>query len=583
MNYSYPQIFHLERPPFLLAYQTMPNTDLCTEGGNPSTGQQTPCNDCPEKMPFAPQDIFDVQYPEIITSVTVRLPNGNSVPHWNIVNFSGNRLRISFCNAPPCFTIEINNQCTLLAFERIPCYNDCATEPSPDPPNPLDPPQIIPQAAFIQFEHLRLSDNVAFSTNIVGLSDAQYSYTRYPNTPVTFLASSLNGAGGVVADHLHETTNGAIVSAQITQGLDSFAGWAFDVPSGMPLGYTQSGYYSPAPLPPTFVAGNMTSPNISFIVPAGTHMRARALFGQANNVVLPEYQLSEIAPPTFNFRLHNAGDVNLLTPIPAGYQLVGEIDFYRDSLFSSVGIFIQYQYIFDAWNIPTTYIKIKVKYFVLAGQQIFAYEIINGNTNTVLLQTKYFCIGQHIPYMPINFQLNHSGYYTSLNASLVPLPTAPQFGVNTDVIHIDNYGTWLFSAARVSNTLTGFTLTSIPISGHRLVVNYTMVVDASFMISNTISISTMSAMILDNYHLTIIGSTTLNLFIRYEVSHGNILVQLNLLQDAVPIVATMPTVVGSVFSGFGMDYNLSANIILNNYSGSSFFQSATAVSYLESI
>ena len=278
MAYTYPQLFSLERLPFTFALKYMPDTDLCNDGGNPGTGQTPPCTDCPDKMPFAPQDIFDLQWTVPITSAVIRLPNGTTVPSTGILNTNDNRLRISFCDAPPCFSVEINNECTVLAFERIDCYVDCGTDPSPEDPNPIDPPPPVPEASFVQFEHVRMSDNVASSTNIIGFTDAQYSYTRYPNTPVTFLASSLNGAGGVVADHLYQTVNGATVTATITTGIGLFVGWVFDVPTGTAIGYTQSGLYEPAPLPPTFISGNPTTPNISFIVPAGTQIRARALF-----------------------------------------------------------------------------------------------------------------------------------------------------------------------------------------------------------------------------------------------------------------------------------------------------------------
>lgn len=288
MSYTYPQIFHLERPPFTFALSRMPNIDLCVGGGNAGTGQPPPCLDCPDKLPFAPQDIFDLQWASPITNVVIRLPDGSTFPVTGIVSFEGHRLRISFCHAPPCFTLEINNECTLLGFERIECFVDCGTQPSPDPPTPLPPVLATPQASFVQFEHVRMSDNVAFSTNIIGVSDAEYSYVRYPNEAITFLASSLNSVGGAVADHLHATVTGAIVNASITQGIGSFAGWVFDVPSGVIVGYTSSGTYAPAPLPPQFISGNPTSPNISFVVPAGTHIRARALFGEAVTPPMPE-------------------------------------------------------------------------------------------------------------------------------------------------------------------------------------------------------------------------------------------------------------------------------------------------------
>ncbi len=282
MRYVYPQIFSLERPPFVFALKYMPNIDLCGSGGNAGTGQTPPCVDCLDKLPFAPQDVFDLQWPETITNAVIRLPNGATAPNNNILNFEGNRLRIAFCNAPPCFTVEINNECTALGFERIDCFVDCETQPSLEQPTPLPPVLATAQASFVQFEHVRITDNVAFSTNIIGVSDAEYSYICYPNTPVSFLASDRNGRGGVVADHLHATVNGAIVSASITEGVDHFFGWVFDVPTG-----SIAGTYAPAPLPPQFVVGNPTTPNISFIVPPGTHIRARALFDPSRLAPVP--------------------------------------------------------------------------------------------------------------------------------------------------------------------------------------------------------------------------------------------------------------------------------------------------------
>ena len=281
MSFVYPQLFSLERPPFDFALKYMPNTDLCGGtggGGSGGTGQMPPCTDCPDKMPYTPQDIFDVQWAEEISSVTIRLPNGNTVPSTGIASFLGQRLRINFCDAPPCFNVEINDECTFLAFERVSCFVDCGTEPSPENPNPIEPPPVQPQASFVQFEHVRARTGQIFSANIAGVSDALYSYTRYPNTPVSFTASSVVGSGGVIADHLSETVNGSVVTAQITTGIGLFLGWVFDVPSGQNVGYTQSGTYEPAPLPPVFISGNANTPTITFIVPAGAQIRARALF-----------------------------------------------------------------------------------------------------------------------------------------------------------------------------------------------------------------------------------------------------------------------------------------------------------------
>ncbi|MCS7029520.1 MAG: hypothetical protein NZ519_12225, partial [Bacteroidia bacterium] len=275
--YVYPQLFHLERPSFTLAVRYMPNTDLCG-GGNVGTGQAPPCTECPDKIPFVPQDVFDLQWAEPVTSVVVRLPNGGTVPSAGIVSVNGVRIRISFCNAPPCFSVEINNQCTFLSFERVSCFVGCDEQPSPDDPNPIEPPPPTAQAAFVNIEHVRVSDWLRMSTNFVGVTDALCSFVRYPNTPVSYLASSRNGLGGAVAEHLHATTSGALVSVSITEGLAYFVGWAFDAPSMLVLGYTESGVYDPAPLPPVFVSGNATTPNITFIVPAGKYIHVFAMF-----------------------------------------------------------------------------------------------------------------------------------------------------------------------------------------------------------------------------------------------------------------------------------------------------------------
>lgn len=281
MSFVYPQLFSLERPPFTFALKYMPNTDLCGGtggGGSGGTGQIPPCTDCPDKMPYTPQDVFDVQWPETISSVTIRLPNGSTLSSSGIATFSGQRLRINFCDAPPCFNVEINGECTFLAFERVSCFVDCATEPSPEDPNLIEPPPVQPQASFVQFEHVRSQSGVSFSTNIAGVSDAQYTYTQYPNTPISYLASSRNGSGGSATDHLQATVSGSIVTAQITTGVGLFLGWTFDVPSGSSVGYTQSGFYEPTPLPPVFLAGSPSNTFIEFIIPAGAQLRVRALF-----------------------------------------------------------------------------------------------------------------------------------------------------------------------------------------------------------------------------------------------------------------------------------------------------------------
>jgi len=281
MSFVYPQLFSLEYTPFVFALKYMPNTDLCGDtggGGSGGTGQTPPCAACIERMPFKPQDVFDLQWPENISSVTIRLPNGSTVPSTGIASFEGRRLRISFCNAPPCFSVEINNECTFLAFERVPCFVDCGTEPSPDNPNPIEPPPVQALASFVSFEHVKARSGEMYSTHIFGLTDAIYSYTQYPDTPVFYAASSRNGVGGACADHLAPTVNGAIVTAQIEVGSDKFLHWAFDTPSGSIVGYTPSGTYEPAPLPPVVLSGVMTSLFIQFVVPPGTHIRALALF-----------------------------------------------------------------------------------------------------------------------------------------------------------------------------------------------------------------------------------------------------------------------------------------------------------------
>jgi hypothetical protein len=281
MSFAYPQLFSLENTPFHFALKYMPNTDLCGDtggGGSGGTGLTPPCADCIEKMPFAPQDVFDLQWPETISSVTIRLPNGSTVPSAGIVSFEGRRLRISFCHAPPCFSIEINDECTFLAFERVACFVDCETEPSPDNPNPIEPPPVQALPSFVQFEHVKGRSGVMYSTNIVGFTNARYSYTQYPNTPVSYLASSRNGVGGVCGDHLGATVDGSIVQAEITTGGAVFLHWTFDTPSGSIVGYTPSGTYEPAPLPPVITNGSVHSTFIEFIVPPGTHIRARALF-----------------------------------------------------------------------------------------------------------------------------------------------------------------------------------------------------------------------------------------------------------------------------------------------------------------
>jgi hypothetical protein len=281
MSFVYPQFFSLEYVPFTFALKRMPNTDLCGGaggGGSGGTGQTPPCGVCVEKMPFTPQDVFDLQWPESISNVTIRLPNGSTVPSAGIASFEGSRLRISFCDAPPCFSVEINNECTFLAFERVPCFVDCDTEPSPDNPNPIEPPPVQALPSFVEFEHVKARSGVSYSTNIVGFTDARYSYTQYPNTPVSYLASSRNGLGGVCTDNLGPSVNGAIVTAEIVAGGGVFLHWAFDTPSGYYAAYTPSGVYEPAPLPPVVVSGGVYSTYIQFIVPSGTHIRALALF-----------------------------------------------------------------------------------------------------------------------------------------------------------------------------------------------------------------------------------------------------------------------------------------------------------------
>jgi hypothetical protein len=281
VTYSYPQIFRLEDPLATTTMATFPDRDLCGDG-DVGTGETPPCEACPDPMPYTYLDRFDYFWPEDITALQVILPDGSPFPTPNdVVRVSGNRLRVNFCSAPPCFSIVLNNQCTVLAFERA----DCPGEPCPGPPpdddiDPPPPPGSQSQAGFVQFRHENLATGVQFATSIPGLSEARYRYVQYPSTPRDYLASSMTGAGGSATDHIGPSATPMLVRADITDGLSSFVGWRFETNPAPVLGFTLSGNYSPAPLPPTFTIGGPSAPAIGFLVPPGTEIIAIAQFGQ---------------------------------------------------------------------------------------------------------------------------------------------------------------------------------------------------------------------------------------------------------------------------------------------------------------
>jgi hypothetical protein len=239
--YVYPQIFALEQPNFTLALKPMPSDALCGSG-NPGTGQAPPCTDCPEKMPFTPQDVFDIQWSVPIIATTIRLPNGSTVPSAGIINVDDRRLRISFCAAPPCFTVELNNECTFLAFERVACYEDCETVPSPDTPAPIPiPPQPV-YCGFLQVEHWVTRPNGTsvgrvVVTNNAGTTiytNAQYDGTLcasvLPNFPTippsgvfSVIASNAGAAGGQVG--AYRLAGGTTFRAEIITGIGDFMHW----------------------------------------------------------------------------------------------------------------------------------------------------------------------------------------------------------------------------------------------------------------------------------------------------------------------------------------------------------------------
>lgn len=588
MAYTYPQIFLLERPPFTLAYQEMPDTSLCTEGGNPSTGLPIPCSDCPDKIPFAPQDIFDIQYPETITSVVIRLPNGTVFPNTGILNYTQNRLRIAFCNAPPCFSVEINNQCTVLAFERIPCFESCAETPPTDPPNPIDPPETVPMASFVSIEHVRLADNVAFSTHIPGYSDAVYSYVRYPNNPVTFTASSVVGMGGAVADHLHATTTGALVTAQITVGVAAFVGWSFDTPPVMALGYTPSGFYSPAPLPPTLVSGTMTSPNITFVVPPGTYIRARALFGQNTPITISVMGTSTLHA---YFRIHNLDLPDVLAPIPEGYQIAATIEFEKtdDAVKLSIIRLALANTLVTIYPSGDTRIVAKFYFFIRSGELLMRYDFLNPVTNTTIFTGKYFCIGQYVPNETIDLIIIAENInILSHDAVLEPM-TPPQFGVNSDALYINNWGTTIVSylSHQYSNVYGDYyTVTAKPIANYRLKLDYTLVVQDNGIVNNTLSVQAMMwvpANSLTNYPITITGTETLSLTVIFESFGGNVYQSLQLFKNSSLLLSTPAMPLSVVDSGFIIGYPVDLIITLNDSTGTTIFQSATGTITTEAI
>ena len=286
----------------------MPETDLCggaSGGASGGTGQSPPCTDCPDKMPFAPQDVFDIQWPENISAVTIRLPNGTTVPSAGIATFSGQRLRISFCSAPPCFNVEINGECTFLAFERVSCFVDCATEPSPEPPTPIPPPNPIPDTsgAYLTVEHWTTrTDGQSVGSNVVkNLSGTQeftnaiYSGNMVPQVagffspPVnisdgsfTTNANNATAVGGI-AYHLQGQS---IFTASITTAADKFLYWEIiGLPSNA-LCYNPNGICTNDPDPIEFVSGNIFTPNISIRIKATRQYYLKAWFNSSSWVLV---------------------------------------------------------------------------------------------------------------------------------------------------------------------------------------------------------------------------------------------------------------------------------------------------------
>jgi len=270
---------------------TLPDRDLCGDG-DIGTGESPPCEVCIESSPYTYADTFDYFWPETITSVKVfaglvELPNPA-----NVVRFLDKRLRVNFCSAPQCFTVVVNNQCTVLAFERADCPGDpCSGPPPNDVVEPSPPPSEQLQAAFIQFRHENVAIGLQSATNLPGVSDARYRYDQYSGVPRDYIASSITGAGGGASDHIGPSSLPMLVRANITVGVGQFIGWRFENNAAPVLGFTPSGVYSPADLPPTFTIGGTSAPIIGFLVPPGREIIAIAQFGR---LPIPVNELSVI-------------------------------------------------------------------------------------------------------------------------------------------------------------------------------------------------------------------------------------------------------------------------------------------------
>jgi hypothetical protein len=299
--FVYPQIFKLERPEFVWNYQDLPDFSLC--GGGEPPLYSPPCGECAERIPYRASDVMEFQFaaPVSVAFGAVVVEGVEQAFSQGIEIVPGNRVRIDFCQVPEnCFSLRVEDQCTDLAFELLPCeppYSSGERQCAP-PEDFIDPPPIS-TAAYVEIQHFNVRTQSAVSTNFVlpngNFTFGQYTYRVYGQAaPVTYLASSRTGAGGSCADHLavgFEPGFGAVGAAvallatlQINDPLSqpnaAFLGWEFDDLAGsVVVGYTASGLYDPAPLPVALNPPQLpTDDDITVFIPAGKKLRIRALF-----------------------------------------------------------------------------------------------------------------------------------------------------------------------------------------------------------------------------------------------------------------------------------------------------------------